>query len=458
MRGGFGIEMAEAIILSRTSRIFRALICIVSVLTLLAGAASVPFVFESRSILYKLGADKTLLRTGQVMGMIAATLLLFQLLLSSRLKFLDHIFALNRLYLFHRVNAVVIAVLAGLHPLFVFAPEDITSIPVELKYWPEVLGALMLVFICFITASGIWRLFLAFKFHRWWLFHRITGFAVVVMLVFHLLYVSETFESGLPRFIVVLAGGVSALLFGWVKVKPALLKKKPYSVVNVTKTGQDTYAVEVTPRTGKVFQYIPGQFAFVSFRSENISSEEHPFTISSTPSRSGSLQFLIRCSGDWTARAGLLAPGDTAYIDGAYGHFSHLFRNNFEEYIMIAGGIGITPMLSMLRYMADNDETRRVTLIWSNRTNKDLVFADEFVELERRLHGLKIIYVFTRQSDSTETGGRLNQDSLDGLLIGCRRDVPVFVCGPLKMMDDVQRWIVNIGFSQGLILTEDFSL
>ena len=450
--------MAKVIILSRKARYALGFICIVCLLLLLAGVSSIPFIYESRSILYKVGTDRTLLRTGKVIGMIAATLLLLQLALSSRLKFLDHIFALNRLYLFHRVNAATVAVLAVIHPLFIFAPEDITNIPVELKYWPEILGAFLLVSIWLITATGLWRLFLDFRFHRWWLFHRGAGFAAVIMLIFHVLYGSETFESGAPRFIVILAAGTYALFWGWVRIKPVLLKIKPFSVTSVAMAGQDAYAVEVTPRAGKVFHYIPGQFAFVTIKSKNVSSEEHPFTISSTPSRPGSLQFSIRCSGDWTSLIGHLKPGDTFFIDGPYGHFSYLFRSNATEYIMIAGGIGITPMLSMLRHMADNGETRRVTLIWSNRTREDIVFADEFEELEHRLQGLRIIHVFTRQAGSLGTIGRLNQNMLDKLLSGCSRKIPVFVCGPPLMMDEVRRGLVRIGYSHGLILTEEFSL
>jgi ring-1,2-phenylacetyl-CoA epoxidase subunit PaaE len=125
---------------------------------------------------------------------------------------------------------------------------------------------------------------------------------------------------------------------------------------------------------------------------------------------------------------------------------------------MIAGGIGITPMLSMLRYMADADETGRVTLVWSNRTEEDIVFADEFLDLERRLKGLRVIHVLTRQSVGTGAGGRLNKNKLDSLLSGCNRQVPVFICGPPLMMDEVRKGLVKIGFSPALIHTEEFRL
>jgi predicted ferric reductase len=362
------------------------------------------------------------------------------------------------LYIFHRVNAVTVAVLAVLHPLFVFSPEDITSIPLELRYWPEILGASLLILIWLITASGLWRLFLGFSFHRWWFFHRLVTFSAVVILIFHILFVSDTFESGWPRFIVFLSCGVYALIFGWVKIKPTLRKMNPYEVTNITKAGKDAYSVEVSPQKGSILNYLPGQFAFISFRSKVLSAEEHPFTISSTPTQPQSCNFSIRCSGDWTSEISRIKCGDTAFIDGPYGHFSYFFCKDHRELIMIAGGIGITPMLSMLRYMVDTGDTRQITLIWSNRTEEDIIFADEFMELERRLKGLRIIHVLTRQSHDSVISGRLNPDKMGKMLSDCNRNAPVFVCGPLLMMNEVRRNLMKIGFSPGRIYMEKFSL
>ncbi|TNF55790.1 hypothetical protein EP227_01940, partial [bacterium] len=283
-------------------------------------------------------------------------------------------------------------------------------------------------------------------------------FSAVVILIVHVLFVSDTFESGWPRLIVFLSGGVYALIFGWVKIKPALLKMNPFEVTNITKAGKDTYSVEVSPQRGSIPKYIPGQFAFITFRSENLSAEEHPFTIASTPTRPDSLNFSIRCSGDWTSDIGRIKRGDTAFIDGPYGQFSFFFCKDHQELIMIAGGIGITPMLSMLRYMADTGDTRRITLIWSNRTEEDIVFADEFIQLEHRLKGLRIIHLLTRQSHSPDVSGRLSRDTLEKFLSHCNRSSPAFVCGPPSMMKDVRRILMEIGFSGGRIYMEKFSL
>ena len=427
-------------------------------LLLLAAAVSVPFVFESQSIRYKLGVEKTLLRSGQVLGMLAAALFLCQLILAARLKILDRIFSLTALYLVHRLNALIIAILALLHPLFVFAPEDIANIPLDLKYWPEVLGALLLISIWIITATGIWRSFLGLQFHLWWLAHRAGTFLAAVILAGHVRYVSDPFESGEPRLILLIVTLAYALIFCWVKLKPVLHRRKTYQVIKITQAAKNTYSIEVAPRQGPVFHYLPGQFAFVSLQSGALSSEEHPFTISSSPTRRKSLQFFIHCSGDWTNGISRLKRGDTAAIDGPYGHFSHLLHGHGKELIMVAGGIGITPMLSMLRYLADVRDCRLITLVWSNRTEADRVVVAEFEELASQLKGLRIFYLYTRARGGTNGSTRLNREKLQELLNGCHREAAVFICGPPSMMQDVRRMLLQIGFRRRLVFSEKFSL
>lgn len=211
--------------LSRSTRIVLGGICTLLLLLLLTAAVSIPFVFESQTIRYKFGFDKTLLRTGQMFGMIAGTLLFLQLTLMAHLKFPDQLFGQKILFLLHRINASCVVLLALMHPLFVFAPEDINNLAVELKYWPEMLGGVLLLSIWLLAATGFWRNFLKFSFANWRSFHRFFSFAVISMLFFHVLFVSESFESGLPRQSIFIAGFLYILLLCWVRVRPLLLKK-----------------------------------------------------------------------------------------------------------------------------------------------------------------------------------------------------------------------------------------
>ena len=158
----------------------------------------------------------------------------------------------------------------------------------------------------------------------------------------------------------------------------------------------------------------------------------------------------------WTRRVGRLQPGETAWLQGPYGRFGHLFCAVDRELIMIAGGIGITPMLSMLRFMADGGDLRPITLIWSNRSARQVVFAEEIADLETKLTGLRCIPIFTRDAESPEHTGRLNRTTLASLLTGANRQSAVFICGPPGMMAQLRHDLKALGFPARSLFSEAF--
>jgi ferredoxin-NADP reductase len=204
--------------------------------------------------------------------------------------------------------------------------------------------------------------------------------------------------------------------------------------------------------------YLPGQFGFVSLSSAHVSNEEHPFTIASSPTQSDALEIVVRTTGDWTAQLPNLQPQDGVLFDGPYGLFGHLSISKQTEIIMIAGGIGITPMLSMLRYMAESDDQRKITLLWSNQTPDHIVLPDAFEKLAAQLKGLHIVHVMTRASEYSGERGRLDRSKLKRLLSGCSRSAAVMVCGPDHMMQDVRLHLVSLGFQRQMIFMERFVL
>ena len=432
--------------------------CIFLALILIVGVCTIPFVFESSSIYYKFGIHKTLLRNGKVFGIIAATLIFFQMLLVSRLKILDRIFSLNQMYRCHRISGMVIFFLVLMHPILVLASENFTLFPFEIRYWPELLGSGVWVLIVMLIITARWRLMFDFAYDKWLCFHRLGTILSIGLLTVHILFVSDTFKSGLPQALVFVAAGIALLLISRLWYRRLFPGKRRFVVSNVENIGQDAYAVAVKPDNGQMLKYIPGQFAFITPVSENLPKEEHPFTISSSPSRPDALQFVIRSRGDWTCNIHRLKAGEPVFIDGPYGRFSHRVCPGNDPMIMIAGGIGITPMLSMLRYMADRDDQRQILLIWSNKAKEYIVFPEEFKHLECVLRGLKINHVITRGRSGSHEKGRLDKTKLERLLEGFSRKSIVFICGPVKMMKGISRNLKKIGFSSARIYKEEFGL
>ena len=433
-------------------------ICVFLASLFIAGALTIPFLFESPSILYKFGIEKTFLRSGKVLGVTAAVLVFFQVLLVSRLKFLDRIFSLNQIVTFHRINGIAIALPALLHPILIIAAENFTIFPFEKRYWPEFLGVGVLIFILVLMTTANWRLMFNFAYDKWLRFHRLGTLTAIALMIIHILFVSETFKSGLPHTLVFVAAGINLMLISRIWYRRFFPGKRRFVVSNVEPAGKDAYFVDVRPRSGQILDHIPGQFAFITPVSASVPKEEHPFTISSTPSRPDALQFVIRSLGDWTSKINRLKVGETLFIDGPYGLFSHMVSSTNEPIIMIAGGIGITPLLSMLRYMADVDDPRRILLIWSNKTKEHIVFPEEFNSLKHRLQHFHIIHVITRDSGGKNKIGRLDQARLEKLLKGWGRKSNVFICGPFEMMKEMNRAVKKIGFSSTRVYKEEFKL
>ena len=130
---------------SNHHRRIKAVFLILGVIIITLVAASVAFFFESPSINYKFGWDKIMLRAAKTIGLIAAVLLLLQVPLAGRFKFLDRIFSLPALYNLHHLNGTIILMLMVVHPILVTIPEDRVMIPFEIGYWPEWVGAALLV-------------------------------------------------------------------------------------------------------------------------------------------------------------------------------------------------------------------------------------------------------------------------------------------------------------------------
>ncbi len=182
-------------------------------------AASIPFFFESTSLYYKLGMDRSWLRTGKVMGLLAAMLMLFQVILVSRFSLLEKAFSLKHLYRAHQTSGKIIAVLVLFHPFFIVAAENFTFFPFEKRYWPEFVGVGLLVLILGIAVGSVWRRGLGFSQKNWQLQHRFGTVTALALVFVHIRFVSESFDSGIPRAGLTIACCAVLLLFSRIYYK-----------------------------------------------------------------------------------------------------------------------------------------------------------------------------------------------------------------------------------------------
>ncbi|MDY6774209.1 MAG: FAD-binding oxidoreductase [Candidatus Nanohaloarchaea archaeon] len=230
-----------------------------------------------------------------------------------------------------------------------------------------------------------------------------------------------------------------------------VFKPQRFEVVGVRKETPDVTTVELEPLQNDI-ENLPGQFAFVRFDSGNVPAEEHHFTISSGAGREG-ITFTVKDVGDFTSKLDRLEEGETADVEGPYGSFTT--DGTEGPYTFIAGGIGITPLMSMIRTMHGSGGAEQIRLIYGNRTRDDIVFRDELSEIEENSDWLEVEHVLSEEDAEGFRHGYVDRELLEELVL---EDSEIFLCGPPPMMESVRSDLEEMGVDPARIHFERFSL
>ncbi len=436
-----------------------ALAAVLSLLALALVALSIAIGTQSYPRLAEhMGASgAALLVAGRGAGMAAAMLLMLQFVLSARIRLLDRVFGLDRLLVAHRYAGIVAAVLVTAHPVLLAAggrPEA----PTPAYDIGEKLGFAAAILVYLVVVTSLWRGLMRMPYEAWRRTHWV-AFAVVGVVSIHSLAIGSDVATGWARWFWIGCIAAYGLLFVWVKlIRPAISHARRWVVEEVQQLTHDTWHLTLSPRDGRPLRQIPGQFAFLTLHRERGPVEQHPFTISTAPTSDGRIGFTIKQSGDFTNTIGETRPGETVTVEGPFGLFSHLVRcRDDRPLVMIAGGVGITPMLSMLRFMAAHSDPRRIVLIWGNKTEADIIARDEVDRLAVRLPGLEVHHVLSEQDDFDGERGFITRELLGRLLSAEDLAGEVLLCGPVAMMTLVTGSLRTLGVPRARIRTERFS-
>ncbi len=198
------------------NRLYRGLVFILFLLVL-CGALSIPFFYESKTLWYKVGLSKIMLRGGQMAGLLAALLLFVQIMLAVKGRILEQIFGMSALMRWHRVNGGLLCLFALSHVVLVVAPEGIDNLPIGRKYWPEMVGTGLFLVIVSMAISSHFRQRLGLVYKRWRVVHKVFGYLALCLVPVHVLFVSESFEQGLPKAALLIAFSMDIILVILVK-------------------------------------------------------------------------------------------------------------------------------------------------------------------------------------------------------------------------------------------------
>lgn len=369
-------------------------------------------------VLWKSGVGENLFQLlGISAALIAIMILSFQILLAGRFRWIETAFGLDVLIKRHKTAALIALVLLICHPLLLSASSGDLSLLLSLSLpWYIWVGKAALLLLLLNIGMTLYQSKIGLTFEKWRLLHDGVGALIILCAFVHSGLTGEDIQAlPLLQVLWVVIPVLFFVLFAYHRlIKPILLHQAAYQVVEVKEEAPDVFTLAFAPPPGQgIHTYFPGQFQFITLYRENLPIEEHHWTISSSPTQRSTISSTIKKLGDFTSTIGQTKVGDTAVIDGPYGHFSYLFHPEENDFVFIAGGIGITPLMSMMRHMRDTHSSLPVLLIYASE--RESIFGGELAAMEReQLFPLKVIHVLSRPQEGwTGERGHIDKEKIE---------------------------------------------
>lgn len=396
-------------------------------------------------------------------GFVGLSMMALQFVLTARFQWLKSPYGSDVVYLFHRQISIVAFLLIISHPilLFVFSPSTVSLLNIFTAPWRARAAVVSVLALLGLIGFSIWRKTLKLDYYTWRIWHGIFAILAVGMALIHIELVGYYLNTPWKKILwLVYAVFWIGLLLYTRLLKPLWIMRRPYIVVDVQEERGNAWTITLKPDGHQGLRFHPGQFAWINVRSSPFSEKEHPFSFSSSSENTETISFTIKALGDFTKTIKDISVGERVYVDGPYGSFSIDNHDHAKAFMFIAGGVGITPMMSMLRALSDRQDSRPLTLIYANRDWESITFREELESLKRTLN-LNVVHVLEQPPHGWNgKTGYINRDLLEGLLPSGiqKNDLEIFICGPIPMMNAVDGILGSMKFWPGDYHSERFDL
>jgi predicted ferric reductase len=401
------------------------------------------------------------------MGLLATSLLVCAVVLPSRVRSLTRTLGIDGVLGIHRFVGLAVTLLVGLHVVLVLAAKPANVALLDVLHAPNRARAAVgaTVALGALVALTLLRRRLQQRYEVWRWMHLALAGSMLVLSALHIWWLNHLVRDTAMRalFIVLAVAALGVLGYRWLWL-PVFGPRREYVVRELRPETSTVSTLVLEPRRDRrqrgyrTLAFAPGQFAWIRLN-PSIGAQEHPFTIASSAHVGLWTEFTIRHTGDFTNELRQLRPGSPVWVDGPHGAFT-LDLRRCTGLVMIAGGVGITPMMSMLRTLAHRRDRRPHRLVVVARTLDDLLFRAELSDLQQRLD-LTVIELLRAPPPSwTGASGAVDEELLTALLPGAfrRNQLDYYLCGPPAMVTDVLTVLDGLDVPQPRIHTEQFDL
>ncbi|MFV9507286.1 MAG: ferric reductase-like transmembrane domain-containing protein [Oscillochloridaceae bacterium umkhey_bin13] len=407
--------------------------------TVRASAGSVALAGDPNDPLYELGTS---------LGFWGMVLFGFNFVLATRWRWVERLFeGLDQVYRVHGLLGrwTVSLILLHLVILTIQALPDWGLVAnyvipgLDLSY---TLGGLGLILLTLLVVATLW---VRFPYQRWLASHRWMGGAYILGGAHAIVAQGDWY-----LWLMTLGGG-----YAWIYSVFLYRRFGPHHHGSIAQVVPLHGVTELILQLEQPHSFQPGQFVWlrITKAAAGLSDAAHPFSLSALLD-AHTVRLSAKQLGSYTQQLPALEPGDRVTMYGSYGYFGARGLAHQGAAIWIAGGIGITPFLSMVRHLAEDKAVgpKAILLIWAVREDADAVYLEELHSLAARVPQLRI------QLHVSTTDGRLSATQIAAMVKGELAEHQLLLCGPVPMMQALRSQFRAGGVPKRQIISEEFAL
>ncbi|MEE9554126.1 MAG: NADH-cytochrome b5 reductase [candidate division Zixibacteria bacterium] len=226
-----------------------------------------------------------------------------------------------------------------------------------------------------------------------------------------------------------------------------------YKIIEKTVVTHDTSRFVFELPEGTPFDFLPGDHLKI-YPDKNNRLEFRPYTPTSTPDDSGFFELIIKHYPDGKVSGYMRdrAVGDEIAMSGP--NIGRHFTDGMAARIgMVAGGTGITPIISMIRTIIRRSLDVEISLLFANKTTNDIILKDELDKYALENSNFNRYYILNDPPDGWEMGtGRIDPDLMKEKLPEPSAETLIFLCGPPRMQLDLRKKLLELGYEKETLL------
>ena len=223
-------------------------------------------------------------------------------------------------------------------------------------------------------------------------------------------------------------------------------RKDKFYVKDVKWETKDTFTLILKPN--KKFNFKAGQFCFLRLNKNKLYAR-HPFTISSSPEEED-LQFTIKLTGKFTKAVSGLKKSEEVILEGPFGIFTIEDKN--KDLIFIAGGVGITPFMSMIKHHIKTGKKQNILLLYGTRVYGSIIFKNYLDNIKEKW--FKKRYVLSQEEYKMCEKGNIDKRIIEKYVKNMNS--LFYICGPEPMKKFCINELIGLGINKEDIMIEDF--